>query len=184
MLIAVVLVVGSMRSKYIPEVGKKFGRWEVISSEIKSGSVANGNTARSAFWRVRCDCGKESWREAKSILDGKTNACKACCRNSKGYNSRILSFVRKFKRSADQRGIAFSDEITPDFIERMYKNQDGCCALSGVEISFLDKWKDGKGCSCSLDRIDSSKAYTPDNIHLVHKQVNMLKGSLGGGRAY
>ena len=167
-----------MDSKHIPEVGSIFGKWEVISTEVKSGAFVGQATQRTAFWKVRCSCGRESWRTAYLLISGRTRACKACCRDTEGNSSRIRSFVRKFKSGAVQRGIEWGDAITPELIEEMYYAQEKRCALSGEEISFTDKWKDTKSCTCSLDRIDSLVGYTPDNIQLVHKKVNMLKGPL------
>lgn len=136
------------------------------------------NGQRCAYWFVKCECGRKSWRSAHLLTVGKTNACKSCCRDNKGHNSRIKGFVRKFKQSAEQRGISFSRKITPTFIETLYSLQDKRCAVSGVPIYFTDKWKDWKGCSCSLDRIDSKRRYSVNNVQLVHKRVNMLKGQL------
>lgn len=165
-------------TKFIPVIGDTFGRWTVVSSEVKKGSQVGGSEVRSAHWFVECECGLRSWRNASRLLEGKTNGCKACCRNSDGENSRIVSFVRKFRRSATERGIDFSENITPLFVENLFTAQDKKCAVSGVDISFLDKWKDQKGYSCSLDRIDSKLPYTIENVQLVHKVVNMIKWTL------
>ena len=167
-----------IRTKFIPVVGQTFGRWTVVSSEVKRGSAVGSGDIRSAHWLVQCECGLTSWRNAARLLQGNTNACKSCCRNSAGEHGKILNFLRKTKYNAKGRGISFSEEIDSVFIENLYEKQGRLCAISGVPISFLDKWKDKKGFTCSLDRKDSSKPYLPDNVHLVHKVVNMMKWTL------
>lgn len=163
------------QTKFIPSVGEKFGRWTVVSGEVKKGSVVGGCDVRSAHWQVQCECGLVSWRNAAMLIKGNTNACKSCCRTKNGEHGKILSFLRRASYQAKSRGIEFSEDVDAAFIEDLYFSQNKCCALSGVAISFLDKWKDKKGFTCSLDRKDSSKSYTRDNVQLVHKTVNMIK---------
>ena len=45
-----------------------------------------------------------------------------------------------------------------------------------IEIKFKKRHNDSK--TASLDRIDSSKGYTEDNIQWVHKDVNQMKMDL------
>lgn len=166
---------GEYKTKFIPETGNRFGRWTVVSTEVKRGAFNSKSESRSAYWLVKCECGKESWRSAAALLKGTTNGCKACCRNTNGEHSRILSFLRKIRYQATSRGIIFEEDVDCAFIENLFNTQNRKCALSGVRISFLDKWADKKGFTCSLDRKDSSKPYSRENVHLVHKTVNMMK---------
>ncbi len=41
-----------------------------------------------------------------------------------------------------------------------------------MDIDFIRR---DSGVSASIDRIDSSKEYTIDNVQLVHKDVNLMK---------
>lgn len=52
--------------------------------------------------------------------------------------------------------------------------QNKKCALTGDIIYFPTRcWsRDG---TASLDRIDSSKGYTKENVQWVHKDINMMK---------
>ena len=43
--------------------------------------------------------------------------------------------------------------------------------MSGVPIGFDDA-------TASLDRIDSSRGYVPENVQWVHKVINRMKGTL------
>lgn len=75
--------------KHIPEIGKQYGQWTIISEEIKRGSN------RATYWRVRCQCGSESWRNASSLTTGKTNSCKSCSKTSNNINTYILSYYKQ-----------------------------------------------------------------------------------------
>lgn len=58
-----------------------------------------------------------------------------------------------------------------------FKKQNGICALSGLNLILARNYKDLKSGiqTASLDRIDSSRGYTVDNIQWLHKFVNTLK---------
>jgi hypothetical protein len=61
--------------------------------------------------------------------------------------------------------------------------QEGRCALTGMEMKLVDvggtNVKSGRNLAApSVDRIDSAKHYTPDNIQIVMAAVNMMKGEL------
>lgn len=71
---------------------------------------------------------------------------------------------------AKNRNIDFL--ITQDYVWKLFLKQDKKCALSGWEIEFS---KDLSLNTVSIDRIDSSKGYTNENIQLVHPDINLLK---------
>jgi len=79
-------------------------------------------------------------------------------------------------RQANLRGIDF--ELSPEYLERIWKEQDGRCALSGTELniqkSFSKKENRNKH-TASLDRIDSNKGYVEGNVQWVLKDVNYMK---------
>lgn len=68
--------------------------------------------------------------------------------------------------------------ITIEEVYDMWISQNKKCKLSNLNIGFYD---DGKTHTCSIDRIDSSKEYTSDNIQLVHKDINMMKRIYSNG---
>lgn len=56
----------------------------------------------------------------------------------------------------------------------LYEEQGGLCAVSGLKMT----WMKGKIIltSMSIDRIDSSKGYTRDNVRLICHGGNRMKG--------
>lgn len=103
--------------------------------------------------------------------------CKKCS-NATNHPSGMVGPVRvawynAFYKSAISRGLEWS--ISAEDVAYQYELQNGKCAFSGLEIGWSEKnWVH----TASIDRIDNSKGYTPDNIHLVHKRINMMRGSL------
>ena len=77
------------------------------------------------------------------------------------------------RRGAKQRGHEFNLSIEEAW--NLFKKQSGKCALSGVDLKFCKSIREVKDTTASLDRIDSSKGYTIDNVQWVHKTVNLMK---------
>ena len=71
-------------------------------------------------------------------------------------------------------------EINEDDIWDLYLLQDKKCALTGLPITLHKNDK----INSSIDRIDSTKGYTKDNIQLVLKEVNKIKMNLSQSRFY
>lgn len=63
-----------------------------------------------------------------------------------------------------------------EFTKSIKNKQDGKCALTKFPMTLV--WGNGKKniYNLSVDRIDSSKGYTKDNIQLVCAAANMMKG--------
>lgn len=155
-----------MKTKYKPTIGDKYGLWTVISDAI----YTNG---RSAAWLVQCECGRTVRRLAEALVNGKTKACKSCCRTTKYKNTFSVSYFNRIKRRAERIGVDI--DIDPDYLYDLYIKQDKKCALSGVDIEFSNSWKTKGGQSASLDRIDSTKGYIKSNVQWVHKDINFMK---------
>jgi hypothetical protein len=129
-------------------------------------------TSYKSYWTAKNRNGMcKSCRTTTANKSSKRNTKRENNSQWKGYNGIPYGwfsnyFERKSKRKQKTGNI---------IIEQVYDlwiKQDKKCALSGVSIGFYD---DGKNHTCSIDRIDSSKDYTLDNIQLVHKDVNIMK---------
>ena len=83
----------------------------------------------------------------------------------KGYKNIPGKVLSKLKRDANSRDILF--EITLEDIQNQYEKQNKLCALTSIPIEF--------GVNASVDRINSDKNYTVDNIQIVVNVVNIMK---------
>lgn len=130
-------------------------------------------------WCSTCTgCGVEQSYTRKDHARSSARAnwrCRSCASfaNVSARSSRVDGFrqvdFETFAKYAAARGRKF--ELRLEELSRMWADQQGLCALSGVA---LDKYPR----TWSLDRIDNNVGYTKDNVHLVHKRVNMARGSL------
>jgi hypothetical protein len=87
----------------------------------------------------------------------------------KGYKDIPFHWFSKYflRKGRNREG-----DITIQQIYDLWIKQNKKCRLSGVDIDFIRR---DNGVSASIDRIDSSKEYTIDNVQLVHKDVNLMK---------
>lgn len=88
-----------------------------------------------------------------------------------------VAWYNAFRTSALSRGLEW--ELTIEFVDALYEIQSGRCAFSGESIGWSIRGWDH---TASIDRIDNSKGYLPDNVQLVHKEINMMRGSLSAER--
>ena len=79
-------------------------------------------------------------------------------------------------KHAEARDLPF--EISNQDAWDQFLKQNSKCALTGLALSMNDGRNpvtDSIIRNASLDRIDSSKGYTRDNIQWVHKDINKMK---------
>ena len=100
------------------------------------------------------------------------------CSNANNHPAGMFGPVRiawynSFQKSAVSRGYAW--EITIEDIATLYELQAGKWAFTGWNVGWSEThWNH----SASIDRIDNNKGYTLDNIQIVHKSVNMARGTI------
>lgn len=111
--------------------------------------------------------------------------CKSC-HNLENRNIRMLNsnnfnfFIKKIYNSMRYRSKKYSQDIDFDiqYLIDLYNFQNGKCAISGIEMTFLIGEYIKIPTNISIDRIDSSKGYIKDNIHLVCTIINTMKNNL------
>lgn len=168
-------------------VGKKFGMITVISLHEIRKSYGRG----TSYWNCKCDCGKECIMRGSGLDKVRTRGkgpkgIKSCgCLTHqigeknlkyKGYMEISGKFFTRIKRSANKSGrrrrnIKF--DLSIEDLWNLFLKQNRKCSLTGAELFFPKTCRD-KG-NASLDRIDSSKNYTIDNVQWVQKNINTMK---------
>lgn len=92
---------------------------------------------------------------------------------SKAYRARsprnYLSQLRSYRNR--------SDTLSLDFLEALYLKQNGLCAITGKELTFVQEGGRTRT-NISIDRIDSSVGYTEENTQLVCHVVNTMKSDM------
>jgi hypothetical protein len=163
-------------------VGKTFGYLTVteMAQTKKSGKLHE--------WRAMCkcnNCGKENVDiRPQALLRGSTTSCgcrrdqyiKNTGKNSSqytGYEDIPGKYWGVIKKRAENRGYTLTISIEDAW--NIFIGQEKKCALSGLEIGFAIANRKNSDTTASLDRIDSSKGYTRDNVQWVHKNINIMK---------
>lgn len=153
----------------IDMTGKIYGCLTVLEFAYKRKKVG--------YWKCQCACGKICYCHGPDLRHNKTKTCG--CRislnkrtNWQGYEDIGKRHWQVIINNANQRNIEFSLTIEEGW--ELYQKQNKRCALSGVEIYFGSKALNIEH-TASLDRIDSSKTYTKDNVQWIHKDLNMMK---------
>jgi hypothetical protein len=86
-----------------------------------------------------------------------------------------ISAIRSSRARAESRGIEFT--ITAAWGRAVWT---GVCAITGIAFATDRSGSSGpKPFSATLDRIDQTKGYTPDNARFVLHCVNVFRGLMG-----
>lgn len=132
-----------------------------------------------------CDCGGSLTTRLEFVKNGRVRYCSAKCtrihNNTLGLGNTNpcfrgvghigSTFFAGIKDCAKRRNIPFN--ITIEYVSKLYDQQKGKCALSGMDIGFGPTRTSAT--TASLDRIDSSCPYEEGNVQWVHKLVNRMK---------
>lgn len=142
--------------------------YRVVSGDVGIYKNQNGK------WCSTCSgCGAEQAYTRKDHAKQSHLAdwqCKKCVATAKRFSENmpvgdVCRLYNKFRKSANKRQIGW--EISIKDFEACFTGE---CSLTGWKIDMAYA-----NCTASLDRIDSSKPYTKDNIQWVHSMVNMCK---------
>jgi hypothetical protein len=116
----------------------------------------------------------------KSTAWARNNTDKAAEQQRKTRNTlrgSINGKVSAARQRAKNKGKDFDIDI--DFVQSLWESQGGLCALTGKKMGLrADKNSQESFSSFSIDRIDSSKGYTKDNVQLIMWGVNCMKSNM------
>lgn len=159
-------------------VGKKFNKL-TATEKIKN----NGKTS----YKCTCNCGKSTIVTHWKLYSGRTKSC-GCSRKdadkTRNIDKRLeegVSCSRRviyyYQRNATNRGIEF--HLTDEECLKLFKrNCKYCNREPFTTISY--KGYNGSFTYTGIDRIDSLKGYTTDNVVPCCKDCNYMKRDLSG----
>jgi hypothetical protein len=128
---------------------------------------------------VKCSCGSTSTLSAATAKSSRSKRCVSCSykkiSEDKSCGEVHHTYWLQIKNAAMRRNIPFA--VTMDNIWAQYLKQEGKCAFTGLDLTLTNS-NNFNFQTASLDRIDSTKGYTPDNIQWVHKDANKMKMDL------
>lgn len=163
------------RKEFKDLIGAVFGKLKVLEY-VRTGRYQKGGTFR--IWKCRCECGGLAYAREGNLRHKNQTTCKVC-----SLHKLVASKEQKccidynvwyslYKR-AKERNIPC--EVTPEYLYQLFLEQNGRCALSGVEIFFGKKRKDES--TASPDRIIPEDGYVVGNVRWVHKYVNSMRNN-------
>lgn len=153
-------------------IGKRYGKLTVIAM----GKVPLGKKRR--LWLCHCDCGKDIWiplcRCTRKVI--KSCGCSRYRPPGETGLRRIFNVYRTDAKKRDKKNFKITFE---EFKTITSKN----CHYCGTPPSHKIVEKNRNGTIAvfynnGVDRIDSSKGYTPDNIVPCCTLCNMIKWTL------
>lgn len=145
-------------------------------SEFPTPKVSSDNFQPSAAKYKPCKaCNAKTareWRKKNKNYSG-TGRLKAVPKEDRP----LMSAIRARLREAKERIKKFNKretDLTEEFLYRLFKEQEGKCALLGYDMSIERKHP----LALSLDQINPSEGYTQDNIQWVTWVANRAKGDM------
>ena len=163
-----VLATRALHFKTKDLTNQKFGELLVLS---RAPNDSHGKTR----WNCKCSCGRLKMINAASLIRKLSKTCGTCERkNFLGFEDISGVYFRKVRQGALGRDLDF--RITAKDVWDQYQKQKEKCALSSLHIHFETNQDKARLQTASIDRIDSTKGYTIDNIQIIHKRLNRIKG--------
>lgn len=157
--------------------GKKLGKLTALEP------IGQSNWRRYSIWRFQCECGAIIERTASSVLGTLRRGYSPNCGKSSCNNFPKLApgeavkkqVIRAYRRAAYTRGFVF--ELPDELITRLMASN---CFYCGAEPLTVAWRKDANGVYLrnGIDRVDSTKGYTPDNVVPCCKHCNRAKTDL------
>lgn len=152
--------------------GQRINRLLVIGPSPRRDAIGNRQ------WSCRCDCGQRCLISSTVLRRGKRISC-GCerkkvgreCPRWRGAGEIPGAYLSRMKSPSRSKSVS----VEGDFLWSLFVQQKRKCALTGLDISFEDR-------TASLDRIDSQKGYTRENVQWVHKDVNRMKNEFSLAR--
>lgn len=160
--------------------GKQYGYVTVL------GRHKENTPGGKPMWDCVCECGNKIIIAGMQLRRGVIN--RSCgCRAIRGADHpawrgvgeissswwyRHVIYATRYKGQHRRRGITLSLTISEAW--KLFTDQEGLCALSGVPIVVSD---DKLLNTASLDRINSAGHYELSNVQWVHRDVNFMKQS-------
>lgn len=144
-------------------------------------NVKHGTKTRGIFV---CDCGNSVELPIDRVYRGEFRGCRQCndakygpqqeMKEKLGVDYGFYIILQQIKKGAECRNL--DNQISLEQLKLIWDRQNGECFYTGIKLYFPIKRDDLKlENGVSVDRIDSNKGYTCDNVVFVHKDINTMK---------
>lgn len=177
----------SGRWKHIDLTGKTFWSMTVLER-----APTRGN---QSYFRCRCVCGAERLISANNLQRGQAKACRGCSNGGDKNSARIAAVklnggnpilygTREYRTAAScktrakSRGQEFGFSTLSACALWIKENTPATCPVLGTPLKPSKGFRSGfKRDMPSVDRRDSTRGYTPDNMMIMSMQANAMKNN-------
>ena len=128
----------------------------------------------------QCRCGKIIRCKKTLINSGRKKSC-GCLSKESEFVSKYIMRMYWTAMVLNARVRSFAVHIKPKDLDDILVKQNFKCKLSGLPITLpktSDEFLLEREWTASVDRIDSNRNYTKNNIQFVHKDINKMKMAL------
>jgi hypothetical protein len=132
-----------------------------------------------------CSCGEIKYRRINHIMNNKNIWCSKCRgyniyperrKSSANFTNGInISWLTSVNANLERGTRLLYSNISLEDLRLQYDLQEGICVYTGIALNVIDCRK--RESNASIDRKDSSKGYSKENIQWVYKPVNIMKNS-------
>lgn len=182
----------SLEDFSILKTNKTDGRNSICKKCRSEKAKTKNNKAMTSGTKACSNC-KETldiskFSKYKASQDGIQSACKSCQhQRMKLYTSTLDGYINRLflsvKHNTIKRAKDLDVQITSQDIIDLHNKQNGKCALTNIKMTHIayntqDDQHTINKYNISIDRIDSNKGYTTDNIQLVCAIINRIKSDI------
>lgn len=149
---------------------------KVGNSTTKSGRIVS-------TFSVPCpNCNRQRLiKRYQHAVNHQNKLCKFCSNKNnhpQGENNGVrISWWNKYELGAKYRNIEWNLNIEEAILK--LNKQNWKCVFTGLDLICTGELNE---ITASMDRIDNNKGYFFENIQFVHKEINMMRGTLSSQR--
>lgn len=93
--------------------------------------------------------------------------------SGKKQKGKFTYYLNKMRSRSKRKG--FEYDLDEEFLQTIWNNQEGKCALTGIELILRTTNSTRCPTAASLDRIDSKLGYIKNNVQFLALSVNYAK---------
>lgn len=151
--------------------GAKYGRLEIIS-------LSHQDKRWRKHYLCICECGNKKTIQGSLLTSGNTKSCGCLSKDARkkfilpNDKAVINQIILQYKRHAKNRGINF--ELQYETVEKLVRGSCYYCGVIGGNLKKTKNLKEGFRHN-GIDRVDSSKGYTEENVVSCCGTCNIAK---------
>lgn len=137
------------------------------------------------FVKYKCKCGNIDYKRLAHLQRMKYKVCKNCSRKNKYPEQRKArnhfednihkQWIKNILLNLKRGNRLLKCNLTNIQLYELLEKQQFKCAYTGIELKVKNIFK--RDSNASIDRIDSDKDYTINNIQWVYKPINIMKNN-------